>query len=64
MSRFFVTCQTETNTSNVVVICRFILVDIHQVQPPNVLVHLVFLVFIIQRNGPTYIQDFKDLLTH
>ena len=59
MSRFFATCQTETNTSNVVVDCRFI-ANIHQFSSKcfcSSSVHST-------ENGPAYIQDFKDLLTH
>ena len=59
MSGFLATCQTETNTSNVVVVCRFILVDKHQFSPKFKSVHLMF---IIQRNSPAYIQGFNDLL--
>ena len=60
MSRFFATCQTETNTSNVVVVCRFILVDIHQFSS-RVCVFTVLSVSVqCTENGPAYIQDFKD----
>ena len=70
LSRFFATCQTEDK--HLKCSCRFILVDIHQFSSKcscscnvdkcssnviNVSVHST-------ENGPAYIQDFKDLLTH
>ena len=51
---------TQRQTSNVVCSCRFI-ADTHQVQFQ---VQECSQVSFVQKNGPAYIQDFKDLLTH